>query len=135
MIKRIKLLLAIFGLISLFVFAGGNVQAVDVLQTGCTVGQANSSEACRDNRGQAPGNNQIYGPNGVLTKVARLFSYAVGAVSIIFIIIGGFKYVQSFGDPNNVKSAKETVFFAIVGLLVAAVAQAIVVFVVSRLGT
>jgi hypothetical protein len=132
--RQVKTLLVALGLISLFAFSSaGSVQAVDVLSGACR--QAGGAEACADNRAQSPGNNQIYGPNGILTKVARLFSYIVGAISVLFIVIGGFKYVTSSGDPNNVKSAKDTVLFAIVGLLVAAVSQAIVVFVVSRLGT
>lgn len=131
MIQRLRLILAAFGLFVLFAFPAAPVSAVDVLQNGCR--QAPGSEACADNRAQAPGNNQIYGPNGILTKVARLMSYVVGAVAIIFIIIGGFKYVQSSGDATNVKNAKDTILFALVGLVVAATAQAIVVFVINRL--
>jgi hypothetical protein len=123
----------ITGLFAAFVVPVASVQAVDVLSPGCQ--QAPGSEACADNRGQAPGNNQIYGPNGILTKVAKLFGYVVGIISVIFIVIGGFKYVQSSGDANNVKSAKDTILYALVGLVIAGISQAIVVFVLNNIAS
>lgn len=108
-----------------------SVGAVDVFQDACQ--SAPSSSACTDNRNQTAGSNSIYGPNGVLTKAARLIAVVVGIASVVMIIIGGFKYVTSSGDPNNVKSAKDTILFAIVGMIVAVSTQAIVLFVLERL--
>ena len=51
---------------------------------------------------------------------------AVGAISVIFIIIGGVKYATSGGDADKVKSAKNTLLYAIVGLAVALLAGLIV---------
>ena len=56
----------------------------------------------------------------------------VGAVSVIMIIIGGFKYVTSNGDASSTKSAKDTVMYALIGLLLVGFAQTLVRFVWSN---
>lgn len=90
--------------------------------------------ACIENtKPQGPNNNSIYGKNGILMKITRIVSLAVGVASVIVIIIGGIKYVVSQGDANAVTSAKNTVLYAIIGLVIAASAQAIIVLVLNKL--
>jgi hypothetical protein len=68
----------------------------------------------------------------VLRTVIDLLSVIGGAIAIIMIIIGGIKYVTSSGDANAVSSAKNTVIYAIVGLIIIAIAQTIVRFVLTH---
>ena len=68
----------------------------------------------------------------IITDVINIFSLVVGVVSVIMIIIGGFKYITSSGDTGNVTSAKNTIMFAVVGLVVVALAQVIVTFVIDK---
>ena len=56
----------------------------------------------------------------------------VGAVSVVVIIIGGFKYIVSAGDSNGIQSAKNTILYALVGLVVAVFAQVIARFVLGQ---
>jgi hypothetical protein len=49
------------------------------------------------------------------------------------IIVGGFQYVMASGDPGNITNAKNTILYAIIGLLVAVLAQGIISFVLVRL--
>lgn len=70
--------------------------------------------------------------NRVITMVINTFSIVVGIVAVIMIIVGGFKYITSSGDSNNIASAKNTIIFAIVGLIIVALAQAIVAFVLDK---
>jgi len=56
----------------------------------------------------------------------------VGIVSVIMIIYGGFKYISSGGDSGNVQSAKNTIIYAVIGLVVVAMAQFIVQFVLNK---
>lgn len=129
-----KLLLVAAVLVSLFSVYTPAVPVyaadVDVLSTACE--DHPGADACIDRNDAAP-QNRIYGPNGILTKIANLISVVVGIASVIMIIIAGFKYVIASGDPSNIKSAKDTLMYAIVGLIVAAMSQAIVLFVLSRL--
>ena len=70
----------------------------------------------------------------VLRSVISLFSLVVGFVSVIMIMVGGFKYVTSSGDSNSISSAKNTIIYALVGLAVVALAQFIVRFVLAKVG-
>lgn len=67
----------------------------------------------------------------IVTTVINVFSWVVGVVSVIAIILGGFKYITSGGDANGVSSAKNTILYAIVGLVIVALAQVIVRFVIG----
>jgi hypothetical protein len=66
------------------------------------------------------------------SEVVNIFSIIVGAASIIMIIYGGFRYITSGGSTEKVGSAKNTIIYAIVGLIIVALAQALVHFVLSR---
>jgi TRAP-type C4-dicarboxylate transport system permease small subunit len=67
-----------------------------------------------------------------IKKVINFFSAIVGIVSVIMIIYGGFKYISSGGDSGNVTSAKNTIIYAVIGLVVVAMAQFIVQFVLGK---
>ena len=57
--------------------------------------------------------------------------FIIGAVAVIMIIVGGIRYVTSGGDANAATSARNTIMYAVVGLIVAALAYALVQFVIS----
>jgi len=64
-------------------------------------------------------------------QAVTLFSFIVGAIAVIMIIYGGFRYITSGGDSNSVGAAKNTLIYAIVGLIIVALAQIIVRFVLN----
>lgn len=70
--------------------------------------------------------------DGIIETIINIMSVIVGIIAVIMIIIGGLKYITSSGDSNNVSSAKNTILYAIVGLVVVALAQVIVRFVLDR---
>jgi multisubunit Na+/H+ antiporter MnhB subunit len=57
--------------------------------------------------------------------------FILGAIAVIMIVIGGIRYTTSNGDSGSIKSAKDTILYAVVGLVVAMLAYAIVNFVVQ----
>jgi hypothetical protein len=69
---------------------------------------------------------------GVIKRIINIFSIVVGAVSVVMIIIGGFRYIISGGDSTGVSGAKNTILYALVGLVIVLFAQVIVKFVVSN---
>lgn len=69
----------------------------------------------------------------IISEVINIMSILVGAICVIMIIVGGFRYVTSGGESNSVSGAKNTIIYAIVGLVIVALAQIIVHFVLSRL--
>lgn len=62
--------------------------------------------------------------------------YAIaGLVAVIFIVMGGFNYVNSQGDPAKAKNAGQTIAFAIIGLIVVLVATAVTNLILSSIGS
>lgn len=59
-------------------------------------------------------------------------SSIIGVVAVIMVMISGFKYITSGGDSQKIASAKSTLIYAIVGLIVVALAQVIVRFVIGQ---
>ena len=75
----------------------------------------------------------LFAPNGIFATIANTLIFLVGAVAVIYLIIGGLRYVISNGDSKAVESAKNTILYAIVGIVVAVIAFALVQFVISSL--
>ncbi len=70
--------------------------------------------------------------NDIITDVINIFSLVVGVVSVIMIIVGGLRYITSGGDSGSVGGAKNTILYAIIGLVIVALAQVIVRFVLGQ---
>ncbi|CAN5400144.1 hypothetical protein BH10PAT3_BH10PAT3_5500 [soil metagenome] len=63
----------------------------------------------------------------------QIFFAIAGAVAMLIIAIGAFKYVLSRGDANSIKNSKDTILYAVIGLIVTITAYGIVTFVVTKL--
>jgi len=87
---------------------------------------------CAAGNGQA---TNLFGEGGIFQKVTNILLFLVGAVSVIVLIIGNIRYVISGGDQSAVTAAKNTILYAIVGIVVAFLAYAAVAFVTSSLKT
>ena len=70
--------------------------------------------------------------NTLIATVINILSLVVGVVAVIMIIVGGLKYITSGGDSGNITGAKNTILYAIIGLVFVALAQVIVRFVLGR---
>lgn len=70
--------------------------------------------------------------NNLLTQAVNIFSAIVGVIAVIMIIVGGLKYITSGGDSSKVGAAKNTLIYAIIGLVIVALAQVIVHFVLQK---
>lgn len=74
----------------------------------------------------------LEGEGGVIETVTTVLLFVIGAVSVIMLIIGGIRYTTSNGDQGAVTSAKNTIMYAIIGLVVALLSFALVQFVASQ---
>ena len=120
-------LLGIFGVLVLGAAPLANVQAVGI-------------QDVKDNtqKGQCEVRNQAAGcKNSDLTSLFRIvvniLLFLVGSLAVIMLVIGGLRYVTSNGDQNAVASAKNTILYAIIGIVVAFLAYAAVYFVIDQL--
>ncbi len=78
--------------------------------------------------------SELIGDNGVFTQITNTILYVVGIISVIMLIYGGLRYILSGGDSKKVTDAKNTIMYAIIGLIIAILAFAIVNFVINALG-
>ena len=75
----------------------------------------------------------LFGDTGIFKQITNVVLYIVGVIAVIMLIIGGIKYVISGGDAKKVTDAKNTVLYAIIGLIISFLAFAIVNFVINAL--
>lgn len=78
-------------------------------------------------------NNALDRVSTIIRRIVNLLSIVVGVVAVIMIIIGGFRYVTSGGSDASVTGAKNTILYAVIGLIIVALAQLLVNFVLSNL--
>lgn len=82
----------------------------------------------------AAGNSTLFGgSDSIFSTVVNVLLFIIGAISVIMLIIGGIRYTISAGDSGNVTAAKNTIMYAIIGLIVAFLAYAIVNWVLGAI--
>ena len=112
-----------------YVIAAFTVLALDVAS-------AHAIGTIADGANSARGADQpvdLFGDAGVFSKISSVLLFIVGAIAVIMIVIGGLRYVVSGGDASQVQSAKNTILYALVGIIVAILAYAAVNFVIGAL--
>lgn len=117
--KIVKTSLQIFtGIAAVLTLTAGKAMAMTV-QEGAEMARADGMPA------------DLIGPNGVFTQITNTVLYVVGIISVIMLIYGGLRYVISGGDSKKVTDAKNTILYAIIGLIISILAFAIVNFVIN----
>lgn len=125
MMRKFLLIMAVLGTFLI----PASASAVDVFNGACSQGNGGSSAACASRNSANP----LTGPNGVLRKVTLVVAAVAGVGAVLVILLSGLKYIQAGGDPAKVADAKNTLMYAIVGLIIIAAAESIISFILSRL--
>jgi hypothetical protein len=71
--------------------------------------------------------------NQVLEKALKIAFGTLATISLLFIVIGGFRYTISGGDSNAIATAKKTIIYAVLGLVLGISVFVIVGFVFGNL--
>jgi Type IV secretion system pilin len=87
-----------------------------------------SGANCAKGTGQQ---TDLFGQSGVFKRITDVMLFLIGAISVIMLILGGVRYVLSGGEQAKVAEAKNTILYAVIGVVVAILAYAVVNFVVS----
>ena len=85
----------------------------------------------KDQQGDASSLFGEGGQGGIFRTITNVLLFLIGAISVIMLIVGGIRYVVSGGDSTAVQNAKNTILYAIVGVVVAILAYAVVNFVIT----
>lgn len=115
--------LMVCGLVGVFVPT--TVGAINVFNGSACSGVSATSDICK-----AKSTDSL---KSYVGTIVNIILYILGVVAVIMIIIGGFMYVTSSGDATAVTKAKNTIMFAVVGLVIAILAYAIVNFVINAI--
>lgn len=121
--KKWKQLIAIIGVITgvgLATLPATNVAAINVF------------DQCQSNAGSAVCKAQGDSLGPMIHTVVNILLYILGAAAVVMIVIGGLRYTTSNGDSGAIKSAKDTILYSVIGLVIAILAYAIVNFVLSQ---
>lgn len=73
--------------------------------------------------------------NTVVKTGVNLFSAIVGVIAVVMVILAGLHFITAQGDPGKVATARNTLIYAAIGIMVVALAQLFVKFVLKRFGT
>lgn len=95
--------------------AGANLD----LTTDCSSGGVNNGEAAIK-------------MTKFIKAIINILSIVIGAVAVIMIIIGGFKYITSGGSTDSVTGAKNTILYAVIGLIIVSLSQILVRFIIGK---
>lgn len=126
--KRIRLLLASIATLGvLFVPAIALAQSTIDPVCNSVTGQTKPAVCSSQN------NVEVVGSNGVIVKIARMVGIVTGVACVIVVMMGGFKYIISRGDPGEVNNSKNTILYAMVGLAISVAAPFILGFVLSQI--
>ena len=69
----------------------------------------------------------------IISQITGLLVYIVGAVAVLFLILAGFQFIISAGNPQGVQNAKNTALYVIIGLAVVLISGSAVHFIIQRL--
>jgi len=118
----------LYQLLTSFVLAFG----AGLMLTAAPVGAVNPfDDACKGVSDSEICNSKKDNANTIIQNIVGILLWAIGAISVIMIIVGGIRYVISAGDASQIKAARETILYAIVGLVLALSSYAIVYFVLG----
>ena len=92
---------------------------------------ASTSSVCQDQSGA----NTVYGSGGILDKIINLVSIIIGVVAVFAIIVAGFMFITSGGDSAKINTAKNTILYVIIGLVIVAIAQLVESFIINKIGS
>jgi hypothetical protein len=82
----------------------------------------------------APCDDQLTVNGGPLSRIIDTIFLVIGVLAVIILLVGAIRYITSTGDAKRIQQAKDTIIYAILGLIIAILARAIVGFVIGKVG-
>lgn len=121
--RKTTYIAGLVGILISVLFVPVNVNAAKSALPDCSGSNANA-QICQTNTDAI---------GGILKNVINTMLFLAGSIAVIMIVVGGIRYITSDGDPGAASKAKNTIIYALVGIVVAVMSYAIVNFVIERL--
>ncbi|MCX6811221.1 MAG: pilin [Candidatus Berkelbacteria bacterium] len=74
------------------------------------------------------------GIQGLITNIFNIAYGVAGVVAVAYLIVGGYQYITSQGNPEATATAKSTIINSIIGLIVILASYLIIRFALAQLG-
>lgn len=91
-------------------------------------GKAAKSAVCH-----AQTSNPLAGPDSTIAHITTIVATIAGGIAIIILLVGSIRYITSGGDAGNVKKAKDTILYALIGIAVIVLARTLIIYVLLKL--
>lgn len=131
----INILVALI-IILVYMFTTLSINAQDVstdISAACSQNGSDTSPLCTGfNEGKATGSNDSPIVK-IIKTVIDIMAFIGGAIAIIYVVYGGFKYITSAGNSEKAVNGRQTIIYALIGLILIVVAQQLVLFIISKL--
>jgi len=75
----------------------------------------------------------LFGESGVFTTISNAMLFIIGSLGVIMLIVGGLRYIISAGNATAVTAARNTIVYAIIGLVIALLSYALINFILTSL--
>jgi beta-lactamase regulating signal transducer with metallopeptidase domain len=126
-----NLIFAALALVALFSLSPNKVAALNCANPATT---ADAIKCGSNDVGGQADNAKPSNLNDTIHNIINILSVVIGIVAVVMIMVGGFRYITSGGKQESVSAAKNTILYAIIGLIVVALAQVIARFVLHNVG-
>lgn len=130
----LKLLLIPLLVICVFMLSSSKIYASNALGGACNNSAIANSAGCTGlTKGNSDANNGTDPVISTIKTAIRILSYLIGIAAVITIVVSGFRIVMSEGKSENLNSARSAIIFAVVGIIIAIIAQLIIAFVLDKI--
>ena len=132
--KRLRhLLLAAAVVLSAGLMTAPALVSADFKGDACSgINSLNSTTGASDSCDSAAADASV---NNIIRTVINVLSWLVGIAAVIMIIFNGFRFITAAGDSSGVAAARTGIIYALIGIVVAVLAQVLVHFVISQTAT
>ena len=121
-------LLAILSISFVLIASPGAHAVYDPTGPGCTNANQATGPVCG-----AKSEDPVSGSNGIINTTANIIAWVGGFIAVFMIIFSGFRFITAGGDSGKVASARNTIIYSSIGLIVIVVARIIVSFVIGNI--
>ncbi len=127
-INILKIFLTV--LLSFLVLQSNSVQATSVFDVCSNNQEISQTNVCRTIKTKGSSN----AGTSLIQSITSIFSYIAGIAAVILIILAGFQFVTSGGDSKKVQQARDTILYAVIGIVIVLIARVILIFVSNKVG-
>lgn len=127
LIRSFLVILSLVGVVALVPAAATHASPADDIKSGVSAVDSGSNK-CTDAKTGAVRDCNL---GDQIRTVVNILLYILGAIAVVMIVIGGIRYTTSNGESSSIKSAKDTILYSVIGLVVAIMAFAIINFVLT----